>query len=147
MLSQLVYISSRKTNCTAVEIEKILQSCQKNNASLDITGVLLYSDTKFIQYLEGDAKQILHLYDQIKEDGRHEHVRMLSYGTISVRAFPSWHMATKALSQKEVAFRTDISTEDKQIFNHLLIGDQQPDSRIHLLIKKFFEPAGQHAKV
>ncbi len=146
MLSQLVYISSRKAHCTPAQIEKILQACQKNNSSLDITGVLLYSETKFIQYLEGDARQILKLYDQIKGDDRHEQVRMLSYGTIQSRAFPSWHMATKALSQNELAFRTDISQQDKQTFKHLLEGQQQSGSRVQLLLKNFFEPTPQLVK-
>lgn len=147
MLSQLVYISSRTANCTQAEIEKILQSCQKNNASLDITGLLLYSETKFIQYLEGDAKQILDLYDHIKGDRRHEQVRMLSYGIIKERAFPSWHMATKSLSQNEVAFRTDISDEDKQTFKQLLNGQHPADSRMQPLLSKLFEPAAQLVKV
>ncbi|MEQ9165113.1 MAG: BLUF domain-containing protein, partial [Fulvivirga sp.] len=48
MLSQLVYVSNRKPNCTEEEIEKILASCKKNNPPLNITGILLYSDKKFI---------------------------------------------------------------------------------------------------
>jgi hypothetical protein len=146
MLSQLVYISSRKDSCNTVEIDKIVTSCQKNNVSLDITGVLLYSETKFIQYLEGDGRKILSLYDQIKKDPRHEQVRMISYGPISERAFPSWHMATKALSQTELAFRTDITTEDKQTFKQLLTGQSQSDSHIQTLLKKFFEPDAQPLK-
>ncbi|MDJ1505786.1 BLUF domain-containing protein [Xanthocytophaga agilis] len=146
MLSQLVYVSSRKSSCTAAEIEKIVASCQKNNASLDITGVLLYSETNFIQYLEGDAKTILSLYDQIKTDPRHGQVRMICYGPVSERAFPSWHMATKALSHSELAFRTDITGQDKQTFQQLLTGQTQSDSRALILLKKFFEPIAQPVK-
>jgi Sensors of blue-light using FAD len=58
MLSQLVYVSNRKANCTEAEIEKILASCKKNNPPLNITGVLLYSDIKFIQLVEGEYKVI-----------------------------------------------------------------------------------------
>ena len=61
-----MYISNRDKLCSNKEIEKTLESCKKNNPSLDITGVLLYDDSKFIQLVEGDLKTLLSLYDKIK---------------------------------------------------------------------------------
>jgi hypothetical protein len=138
MLSQLVYVSSRKSSCTDQEIEKILAACQRNNPHAEATGVLLYSKDKFIQYLEGDAKQLLALYDKIKQDPRHEKVRMISYGPIKEKAFPSWHMATKQLSTAQLDFRTDITPQDKNIFNQLLKGEQQEGDKVLSLLKQFF---------
>ncbi len=144
MLSQLVYVSTRKAGCTASEIEKIVDSCQRNNAGLDITGVLLYSQMRFIQYLEGEARKIAGLYDRIKTDPRHEQVRMICYGPIAERSFPSWHMATKALSENGLdnglLFRTGITSEDRLTFEQLLTGQPQDDTRALTLLKKFFEP-------
>jgi hypothetical protein len=139
MLAQLVYVSSRKSNCTEEEITKILAACEKNNPHVDATGVLLYSKEKFIQYLEGDSKQLLALFDKIKQDSRHKDIKMISYGPIKEKAFPSWHMATKKVSTSEVDFRTDISAEDKKVFNHLLTGTQQEGSKVLLLLKRFFQ--------
>ncbi|MDO1450991.1 BLUF domain-containing protein [Rhodocytophaga aerolata] len=138
MLAQLVYVSSRKSTCSDQEIEKILSACQKNNPHVEATGVLLYSKDKFIQYLEGDSKQLLSLFDKIKQDSRHEQVRMISYGPIKEKAFPSWHMATKQLSKSEVEYKTHISIEDKKIFHQLLKGQQQEGSKVLSLLKQFF---------
>jgi hypothetical protein len=138
MLSQLVYVSNRKANCTIAEIENILKSCKKHNAPRDITGVLLYSQTKFIQYLEGDAKEILALYERIKEDPRHERTVMVSYGPIKERLFPSWQMATRQIDQNNIYFRTDISLQDKEIFKQLLAGNSPNESSVQVLLKKFF---------
>ena len=137
MLSQLVYVSNRKASCTATEIERILTSCKKNNATRDITGVLLYSQTKFIQYLEGDAKEILSLYERIKEDPRHEKVVMVTYGPIKERLFPSWQMATRQIDQANVYFRTDISFQDKEVFKQLLAGNSINESSVQSLLKTF----------
>jgi hypothetical protein len=131
-------VSTRKANCSSQEIENILASCKKNNPSMHATGVLLYSKDKFIQYLEGDSKELLSLYDKIKQDTRHEKVMMVSYGPIKEKSFPSWHMATKQISQNEIEFRTDISGEDKKIFKHLLKGNEQNGSKVLDLLKKFF---------
>ena len=138
MLSQLVYVSDRKATCSATEIEKILISCQKNNASLNITGVLLYSPTKFIQYLEGDSKAILRLYETIKGDPRHEKTMMISYGPITQRLFPSWQMATREIDKLNIEFRTDISLQDREVFQKVLSGGTYNDSKVLILLKKFF---------
>ena len=138
MLSQLVYVSNRKSNCTEEEIEKILESCKKNNPPLAITGVLLYSDTKFIQLVEGEAKVNMALYDKIKLDNRHSNLFMISYNPIKEKAFPSWHMGTKKFSGNDIDFKTDITAEDKKIFGGLLKGSEQEGQKILNILKKFF---------
>ncbi len=138
MLSQLVYVSKRKSNCTDAEIEKILASCQKNNPSLNISGVLLYSSSKFIQLVEGDAKILGALYDKIKLDSRHEQTTMLSYGPIKEKSFPSWHMGSRKISGEEIDFNTDISFAEKKVFNNLLNGREETGKNIISLLKKFF---------
>jgi hypothetical protein len=138
MLAQLVYVSSRKSICSDQEIEKILSACQKNNPDVEATGVLLYSKDKFIQYLEGESKQLLALFDKIKQDPRHEQVRMISYGPIKDKAFPSWHMASKQLSKSDLEYKTDISLQDKKIFYQLLKGEQQEGAKVLSLLKQFF---------
>jgi hypothetical protein len=138
MLSQLTYISHRNANCTKEEMKRILSSCQDNNPLLDITGVLLYSDSKFIQMVEGNAKTILALYDKIKLDNRHRNVVMISYGLIKERAFPSWHMGARKIEGNKVDFKTEISREDETIFNNILNGKEESGTRVISLLKKFF---------
>ena len=138
MLSQLVYVSNRKPTCTAAEIDKILESCKKNNPPLDITGVLLYSDTKFIQLVEGESKVIMSLYDKIKTDDRHSNTMMISYNPIKEKSFPSWHMGSKKMSGNEVEFNTNISSADKEIFENLINGKEENGQKVLNLLKKFF---------
>ena len=138
MLSQLVYVSNRKSNCTESEIEKILASCKKNNPVLEITGVLLYSDTKFIQMVEGDSKVVTTLYDKIKLDNRHANCMMISYNPIAEKSFPSWHMGARKIAGKDVDFKTDISSEDKDTFNAILNGKEENGLKVLNLLKKFF---------
>jgi hypothetical protein len=138
MLSQIVYVSSRQAICTDEEIEKILASCKKNNPPLNITGVLLYSKNKFIQLVEGDYKLINELYSKIQKDTRHSQVILLSMGPIKEKSFPSWHMGAKKLNAGEVDYKTDISAEDKLVFNALLDGHEEAGAKILNLLKKFF---------
>lgn len=138
MLSQLVYVSSRNASCTEEEIEKILASCKKNNPPLQITGVLLYSDTRFIQMVEGEARVVTALYDKIKSDKRHSNAKMISYGPIKEKSFPAWHMGVRKIAGSEIDFKTDITKEDQSVFNSILNGREENGMKVLGLLKKFF---------
>lgn len=137
MLSHLVYVSVRKSNCTEEEINKILKACERNNDKLDITGVLLYSDTHFVQYLEGVYKEIMNLYDKIKGDNRHKNVVLITTGNIKERTFPSWEMGAKKINEMNVQFDTELSPEEAERFRGILAGQEDNDAID--LMKKFFK--------
>jgi hypothetical protein len=138
MLAQIAYMSDRNSDCTQTEIKDILSSCKKNNPTLEITGVLLYSDSKFIQMVEGESKTIIGLYDKIKLDSRHHNVRMISYRSIKEKSFPSWHMGARKIVGSLVDFETDISEEEKTVFNNILNGKEENGAKVlDLLIKLF----------
>ncbi len=138
MVSNLVYVSARRQSCTQKEIDNILASCQKNNKDLDITGVLLYTETRFVQYLEGDYKQIMELYEKIKTDARHSSVVLVSLSSIPKRLFPSWQMGSKKIDEKNVEFNTSLSKDEAAIFNTILAGNEGNTPRAVEVIKKFF---------
>ena len=135
MISYLIYRSHRRPNCTESEIDKIIEACKRNNAGQDITGVLLYTDNTFVQYLEGSYREIMDLYDKIKTDERHNKVAMLGGGSISERIFPSWHMGRKDI-QASVDFKTDISKEDEKTFQEVLTGSNEDSNKAISLIRK-----------
>ena len=136
MLSHLVYVSTRKKSCTDEEVALILEASRKNNASRNITGVLLYSETQFVQYLEGEYREIVALYDHIKKDDRHHNAVMVSSCAIAERSFPSWQMGTKEFHK--IAFHAEMSPDDKRIFETVLAGQEQQSSKTIALIKKLF---------
>lgn len=137
-LYQLVYTSTRKSHCDDTEIQKILDSCKRNNPSKDITGVLLHSDDHFIQYLEG-SKDIIKLYDLIKDDPRHSRAVLLSYGPLKERVFPAWHMGYKNVPKDKIDFLTDGNPEDKKIFESIIKGEKQSETSATNLLVKFFK--------
>ena len=120
MLIHLLYISHRSQNCTDLEIKNILQSCQKNNPSIGITGVLMYSEKKFLQYVEGDSTNIFQLYEKIKADSRHNNLALISLTTIQERIFPNWNMGKKQVSSKEIDYLTELTKEDREIFDKMI---------------------------
>ncbi len=138
MLSYLVYVSQRNSKCTQPEIDKILQACQRNNTHNDATGVLLYSDKRFVQYLEGDYQKITALYDKIKLDERHKNVRLVHIGNIQDRIFPSWQMGAKEFNEDNINFLTNLSKDESKLFENIVAGKETSGNNIPAVISKFF---------
>lgn len=141
-LYRLVYTSARNAKCTDEEILKILDACKRNNPGKDITGVLLHSDKRFIQYLEGDKDEIKALYEKIAQDPRHGGVTERNYEPIAKRVFPDWHMGYKDVSSNSTNFHTDLTDEHKSIFKQIIEGGYTDfNDQGMTVLKMFFKTA------
>jgi len=138
MLSQLIYVSKRDKTCTEEEIEKILLACKKNNQKRDITGVLLYSPTHFVQYLEGNYSEISDLYSIIKKDPRHKDAIMLGNSPIKNRSFPSWQMGAKKFNESTIEYSSNMEESELSTFQRILDGKNSENSEMIAVINKFF---------
>ncbi|WP_436514553.1 BLUF domain-containing protein [Ekhidna sp. To15] len=138
-LHRLVYTSFRKPNCDEKEIQNILESCKKNNPQRDITGILLHSDKRFIQYIEGQKDDVLELYNLIKDDDRHTSVNQRNLEPINKRIFPSWEMGYKDVDKIE--FDTEASAQDQKTFNMLIKDELDFDDNALRILQLFFKMA------
>lgn len=91
-LTSIVYISAARALLTGEEIQEILRQSRQNNATRDVTGLLLYWDGNFLQYIEGPADSVDGLLETIRRDSRHSGLTVLDRGVIAARAFPDWRM-------------------------------------------------------
>ena len=129
---QLIYVSDNYTE--KGEIEEILEKSRKNNANLEITGILLYTEDNFLQCLEGDYTKVMSLYDKIKADKRHGNVRLISLHSIEKRDFPNWAMGEKKIALEIGKLEGNLNSEEKEKFNDILKGYE--DTQAIELIKK-----------
>jgi FAD-dependent sensor of blue light len=95
MLYSLVYTSNAIREYDREDLLALLMHSRERNERLEITGMLLYTDGRFVQVLEGEKKSVLSLYNEIREDSRHINVTPLSQNTIERRMFPDWTMGYK----------------------------------------------------
>ncbi|MEM9327387.1 MAG: BLUF domain-containing protein [Bacteroidota bacterium] len=138
MTSYLIYASLRTSSCTDEEIERILDAANRNNPGLDVTGVLLYTETKFIQYLEGPKDQILGLFERIKTDPRHRNPVLISFSSTKQRLFPTWAMVGRCATKK-LDFKTLLSPQDERLYERILQGlEPDTDYRVLRLLQKLF---------
>lgn len=92
-LIQLVYTSSAKIRyLPRAELEGILVSSRATNARNDITGLLMYRDGSFAQFLEGPRSAVLDTFARIRADRRHRGVIVVLNRPVEKRDFEQWRM-------------------------------------------------------
>jgi FAD-dependent sensor of blue light len=91
-LHRLSYHSHALTT-SAAGLDAIYAESAAFNASVGITGALLFADGRFVQILEGDQAAITSLYERITRDPRHDHVTFDYLIEVPSRLFPDWSMA------------------------------------------------------
>jgi hypothetical protein len=91
-LRSMVY----KSRCKGVAdwnlVTSILASSNKNNPTNGITGVLVVTETQFLQVLEGEFEALNATFERISRDTRHHKVQLISFSEIEERKFGDWGM-------------------------------------------------------
>lgn len=103
MFKYIAYVSRQSFILTDEDISSLLVTCRTKNTRVGITGMLIYFDGTFVQFLEGPEENIDALYETISRDKRHQDVILLIDGVSNKRAFADWSMAYKKMSQIETA--------------------------------------------
>lgn len=91
-LIQLVYASAATTRFGSEDLNELLALARNNNASLSVSGILLFHDGTFFQVLEGIREDVETLYNKIELDPRHDNVLLLANNEIQERNFGDWSM-------------------------------------------------------
>jgi hypothetical protein len=98
MLERILYQSTPTQEFDALALFQLLTQAQLRNASLEITGHLLFVNGQFTQCLEGPSEHIEQLWQTIQRDPRHHQVQLLMRRPTGKRRFPEWSMAFSTYS-------------------------------------------------
>jgi hypothetical protein len=139
-LYAIVYISTAARPLSMPELERLRDRAQARNLREHVTGVLLYSDGAFMQYLEGPAAGLARVYSAIKADPMHYGVIDLLREPVQAREFAGWAMALRAVDAGGTA--TSARPDD------LLCGDAGAPACTHSTARELllsFWAKGRHA--
>lgn len=94
--SETLYRAIYKSRCKGKAnwdlVESILASSSKNNPANRLTGVLVATETHFLQVLEGEFEPINETMEKISRDTRHEKIQLISFTEMQKRRFGDWAM-------------------------------------------------------
>jgi hypothetical protein len=89
---QVLYHSQATGPVSEAELQGLLAQARSFNTRHYLTGILLYSDGRFVQLLEGPEPVVRALYAKIQQDRRHTQVVTVSEGPGPGRRFADWSM-------------------------------------------------------
>ena len=91
-LNSWIYKSRCKGFANWDLVESILASSSRNNLENGITGVLIVTETHFLQVLEGQFEPLNATFERIARDTRHDTTQLISFTEIKERKFADWAM-------------------------------------------------------
>ena len=97
-LISLIYVSSALVPFSKGDLTILLETSRRNNALIDVTGMLVYRDGNFMQAIEGEEQTIHKLQEKIECDPRHGGLITLLTQRIETRQFPEWSMGFRNLA-------------------------------------------------
>ena len=90
VLHQLLYVSAATKPFGNAALQTLVTSARSYNHDRGLTGLLLYSESLFLQMLEGEEAAVHEVYyDRIAADPRHTHLRLLADGPVAGCVFPT----------------------------------------------------------
>lgn len=91
-ISCLTYKSIATATPRAGDFDVLVAKARARNRSLDVTGMLLFEDSCFLQTLEGPPGAVAKLWASIQRDARHDHIEVLSEHMVTARVFSDWDL-------------------------------------------------------
>lgn len=95
----IAYVSTATTPLDDKELAAIARISQINNQKFGVTGILIYGNNKFLQFIEGPEFNIYKLMSLISKDARHHSLDILRREFITRRQFENWHMRLTNLNE------------------------------------------------
>ena len=97
---RLIYASNATREMSDDDLLFLLQQSRRRNERQDVTGMLLFVGSNFIQVLEGGEKDVEEIYEDILNDDRNTANIVMLKEEITERAFPDWSMGFRYISEK-----------------------------------------------
>ncbi len=89
---RLAYVSEVSSVFDLSDLQEIGEKSLRRNAAMDITGVLVMDEGRFLQILEGDERAVRDLFKRIALDPRHQEVKQVAGGLQKSRYLSSWSL-------------------------------------------------------
>jgi hypothetical protein len=95
MITSLLYVSRSNLQLPRQrpEVDAIVAESQSRNATMGVTGALVFTERLFAHYLEGPEEMLDILMESIRRDPRHRDVAIVYHEAIPSRRFETWELA------------------------------------------------------
>ena len=110
-------------DCGASLLPGILDAASRNNTRLGVSGMLLALGDGFLQVLEGSAPAVDAVFQRVREDRRHQYVKVLDRSPAERREFGAWAMCGADLTATDNAILSVLALKPGLNLQALHAGD------------------------
>ena len=100
-LVSLLYMSKATDAMEADQLSGIERTATARNREANVSGLLIYNGTNFVQLLEGEEGMVSATMDRIRQDPRHTNIHVLRHSGVRERECPDWAMRCQMLEMTE----------------------------------------------
>jgi len=141
-LISLIYVSTATHLLSAAELVRLMARAPHRNERAGVTGVLLYNDGHFMQYLEGPAEGLSKIYKIIKADRLHRGLIELIRTPIKKREFEQWPMAFHAVDTSDLS----LTKSPQTLLQEKLAPSSSPAPMGRMLLSAFSSQRLRHSR-
>ena len=102
-LLEVIYVSEATRPMSDADLVSLLRHARSRNQRLNVTGMLLYEDGRFIEVLEGEEANVRRVFGEIQDDARQTNLETERFEQIPFRHFPDWTMGFRRPDDAPVA--------------------------------------------
>jgi methanogenic corrinoid protein MtbC1 len=118
-LSTVVYRSEAVAEMSPPDLQELTRVSQARNGREAITGLMLYDNGSFFQWLEWPPDGVDRVMTSIHRDPRHTGIEVLNNQSVKARTFGDWTMKLAATGPAAHALRDDVIEPPRDIVEGL----------------------------
>jgi methanogenic corrinoid protein MtbC1 len=131
-LSKVVYRSRAVRSLSPPELHELTRAAQARNSAEAITGLMVYDNDRFFQWLEGPSDSIDRVMTSIRNDKRHTDIDVLDTDSVEARAFGAWNMKLATPGPVLASWSREVIEPPREIVEDLR---QRPDLAPVVLVR------------
>lgn len=131
-LATVVYRSRAVTPLAPPDLQALLHVAQTRNRREAVTGVMLYDDSRFFQWLEGPVESVKRVMESIRRDPRHTDLEILDERPSAARMFADWEMGLATRGAGAPAWGEGVVEPPHEVIETL---QRRPDAAPVVLVK------------
>ncbi|WP_165838953.1 BLUF domain-containing protein [Roseicella frigidaeris] len=118
-VSTLVYRSRAVRSLRSEELFGLVTLARERNRAEHLTGLVVYDNAAFFQWLEGPAENLDRVMASIGRDGRHTDIEIVERRAVTERIFPQWDMRLGLRDHGRAAWPADLLRAQGQVMRDL----------------------------
>ena len=133
-MHRIIYASTATQDFSQAELKRLLVGARLRNAAAEVTGMLMFHRSEFLQALEGEEAGVAEIFARIESDPRYCDIAILHRATApGGRVFGEWAMGYSEFTGAAAILkgfvpiydRVDVRSLDRKRATELLLAGNQ----------------------